>query len=89
MDKMCVQFRGTSLALVANSNNHKITFLLSPSHTKGQVFFPPSAPSSLFLLPSAAHNSEHYDGCPQAMEWIQDRTAPPTFLLNIALVSTV
>lgn len=51
---------GKSLVLLANSNNHKITFLLSLSYTKRQVFFPSSAPSSFFLLRSAAHNSEHY-----------------------------
>lgn len=64
-------------------NNHKITFLLSPSHTKRQVFFPSSAPSSFFfffLLPSAAHNSEHW-----WLPWStgldsvsRTRTPPPT-----------
>lgn len=64
---------GESLAALANSNNHKITFLLSLSSTKTQVFFSSFAPSSFFFLLSAAHNSEHYDGCPEALEWIQCR----------------
>lgn len=63
---------GTDSCFAGNSNNDKITFLPSLSHTKRQIFFPPFAPSSFFLLPSAAHNSEHYDyGCPEALEWIQ------------------
>lgn len=41
---------GGSLALLANSDNHKITFLLSLSYTKRQVFFPSSAPSSFFFF---------------------------------------
>ena len=53
VDKMCMQLRGKSLALLANSNNHKITFLLSPSHTKGQVFSPPLPllPPLFFFFP--------------------------------------
>lgn len=93
--KMLPQVRlggGEGLAVLANSNNHKITFLLSLSSTKTQVFFSSFAPSSFFFLLSAAHNSEHYDGCPEALEWIQCRTGlhPPVhFMQNIALVSTV
>lgn len=74
---------GKCLALLANSNNHKITFLLSPPHTKRQVFFPSSAPSSFFLPPSAAHNSAHSDGCPEALDWIQwagQDSTPPSAL---------
>lgn len=75
------QVRGRSLALLVNWNNHKLTFLVSPSHTKRQVFFALSAPSSFFLLLSAAHNSEHYGyGCSQTLEWISNGTGlyPPS-----------
>lgn len=33
--------------------------------------FPLLLPPLFFLPPSAAHNSEHYDGCPEALEWIR------------------
>lgn len=49
---------------------------------KATVFLPPLTPS-FFLLPSAVHNSAHYDGCPQALEWIpwtrQDSTLNALF----------
>lgn len=41
---------GESLAVLAKSNNHKITFLLSLSSTKTQVFFSSFAPSSFFFF---------------------------------------
>lgn len=44
------QMGGGSLAVLANSNNHKITFLLSLSSTKTQVFFSFFAPSSFFFF---------------------------------------
>lgn len=44
------QMGGESLAVLANSNNHKITFLLSLSSTKTQVFFSSFAPSSFFFF---------------------------------------
>lgn len=81
-------------------NNHKITFLLSPSHTKRQVFFPSSAPSSFFFFfffPQP-HTIVNTDGCPEALDWIQwagqgllhQHQPPPVhFMLNIALGSTV
>lgn len=40
---------GGSLAVLANSNNHKITFLLSLSSTKTQVFFSSFAPPFFFF----------------------------------------
>lgn len=82
--ELLLQLGGKSLALLANSNNHKITFLLRPSHTKRQVFFPSSAPSSFFLLPSAAHNSEHYMmAAPKHRSGFseRDRTPPPVHFM--------
>lgn len=84
--------RGGGLTLLANSNNHKITFLLSPSHTKRRVFFPSSAPSSFFFVPqphtivnTMMAALKHWSGFSE-----QDRTIHPVhFMLNIALASTV
>lgn len=90
---MLLQVWDKCLAFLANSNTHKITFLLSLSYTKRQVFFPSSAPS-FFFSPSLSRTQwwTLYDGCPEALEWILSRTGlhPPVhFMLHIALVSTV
>ena len=82
VDKMWLPVGGKSLALLANSNNHKITFLLSPPHTKRQVFFPSSAPSSFFfffffpqphtIVHTLMAALKHWTGFSE-----QDRTPPP------------
>lgn len=79
---MLLQVRGKCLALLANSNTHKITFLLRLSYTKRQVFFPSSAPSFFSSPLSRTQWWTLYDGCPEALEWILSRTGlhPPSAL---------
>lgn len=66
VDKMLLQARGKSLALLANSNNHKITFPAESFPHKETGFLSPLCSLLFFLLPSAAHNSEQYWWLPQS-----------------------